>query len=233
MEHDRLLIVNADDFGRSSGVNSGIAEAFEHGIVTSASLMVRWPAARDAVDFALAHPAMSLGLHLDLCEWEFVSDTWRPVYETVPSNDVAATAAEVRRQLERFRELAGRDPTHLDSHQHVHRSEPVRSIVMELARELGVPLRECTGGVRYIGSFHGQSGKGEPLPECISIEALFRVLHALPAGVSELGCHPGRGTDPDSPYNAERLVETRTLCDPRIRAALEAEGITLTTFAEF
>ena len=41
----RHLIVNADDFGQSAGINRGIIEAHEHGIVTSTSLMVRWPAA--------------------------------------------------------------------------------------------------------------------------------------------------------------------------------------------
>ncbi|MBI3874558.1 MAG: ChbG/HpnK family deacetylase [Verrucomicrobia bacterium] len=45
----RFLIVNADDFGLSAGVNRGIIEAHERGIVTSASLMVCQPAAADAV----------------------------------------------------------------------------------------------------------------------------------------------------------------------------------------
>ena len=40
---ERRLIMNADDFGISPGVNAGIIEAHERGIVTSASLMVRWP----------------------------------------------------------------------------------------------------------------------------------------------------------------------------------------------
>lgn len=47
----RFLIVNADDFGQSPGVNRGIIEAHEHGIVTSASLMVRWPAATEAAAY--------------------------------------------------------------------------------------------------------------------------------------------------------------------------------------
>ena len=45
---ERILVVNADDFGQSEGVNRGIIEAHTNGIVTSASLMVRWPAAREA-----------------------------------------------------------------------------------------------------------------------------------------------------------------------------------------
>ena len=45
---ERYLVVNADDFGRSEGVNRGILRAHERGIVTSTSLMVRWPAAEHA-----------------------------------------------------------------------------------------------------------------------------------------------------------------------------------------
>ena len=57
----RRLIVNADDFGLSVGVNAGIAEAFDGGIVTSASLMVRGSAARDAAHRALERPALGVG----------------------------------------------------------------------------------------------------------------------------------------------------------------------------
>jgi predicted glycoside hydrolase/deacetylase ChbG (UPF0249 family) len=46
----KYLIVNADDFGQSAGINRGIIAAHEQGMVTSASLMVRWPAAHEAAD---------------------------------------------------------------------------------------------------------------------------------------------------------------------------------------
>ena len=62
---DRYLIVNADDFGQSDGVNRGIVRAHEGGIVTSASLMVRWPAAEEAAACARTHLRLSVGLHLD------------------------------------------------------------------------------------------------------------------------------------------------------------------------
>ena len=52
---ERLLIVNADDFGLSPGVNAGVIEAHERGIVTSASLMVRWPRREQAAAYALEH----------------------------------------------------------------------------------------------------------------------------------------------------------------------------------
>jgi hypothetical protein len=60
--------------------------------------------------------------------------------------------------------------------------------------------------------------------------ALIALLGALPAGTTELGCHPGLGDDSGSAYGAERDEETRTLCDPRVRAAIEALGISLASF---
>jgi predicted glycoside hydrolase/deacetylase ChbG (UPF0249 family) len=136
------------------------------------------------------------------------------------------------RQLGRFRELTGRDPTHLDSHQHVHRAEPVRSIVCEAGRELGVPVRHFTAGVRYCGDFYGQGERGNPVPGAISVESLVRIIHALPAGITELACHPGYGSEMDSMYAAERTVELRTLCHPRVRAILARGAASLRSFAE-
>ncbi|HEU4340947.1 MAG TPA: ChbG/HpnK family deacetylase, partial [Candidatus Binatia bacterium] len=60
----KYLIVNADDFGQSHGINRGIITAYGDGIVTSASLMVRWPAAADAAAYARKQPGLSVGLHI-------------------------------------------------------------------------------------------------------------------------------------------------------------------------
>lgn len=88
----RHLIVNADDFGQSLGVNRGIIEAHERGIVTSASLMVRSPAAADAAAYSARRPKLSLGLHLDLGEWSYRGNRWVPLYEVVRVDDAEACA---------------------------------------------------------------------------------------------------------------------------------------------
>src|SRR5437879_9294179 len=98
MTTKRYLLGNADDFGQSPGVNRGIIAAHERGIVTSASLMVRWPAAAAAAAYAREHPQLSVGLHLDLCEWAYSADNWVCRYEVVRLDDPAAVQAEVDRQ---------------------------------------------------------------------------------------------------------------------------------------
>jgi chitin disaccharide deacetylase len=92
-------LVNTDDFGQSPGVNEGVITAHEHGIVTSASLMVRWPAATPAAKYARGHPRLSVGLHVDLGEWAFRQETSVRLCEVIPMEDFARIAAEALRQL--------------------------------------------------------------------------------------------------------------------------------------
>ena len=230
-EAGRRLVVNADDFGRSHAINDGVIAGHANGIITSASLMVRHPVAAEAVAAAREHPLLALGLHLDLTEWEMVADEWRAKYTVVDTDDAAAVSAEIDRQLESFRSLAGADPTHLDSHQHVHRQEPVRSAAIATAAALGVPLREH-GPVRYCGAFYGQDRQGRRLPHAISPDSLVGLVRQLPAGITEIGCHPATRAEPFTSYSVERPIELKTLCDPVVRLAIGQEEIQLCSFAE-
>jgi predicted glycoside hydrolase/deacetylase ChbG (UPF0249 family) len=231
----RRLIVNADDLGLSAGVNRGVARAHEQGILTSASLMVRAPHAAEAVAHARAHPRLSVGLHLDLEQWRYAGEPWTGAHDGVALADAAAVAVEVAVQLARFRALTGGEPTHLDSHHHLHRDEPARSIVLEHGARLGVPVRGRTPGPRYEGGFFGRAGErgGAAKPDAISPDALCALLRALPPGVTELGCHPALGDASGSSYGAERDVETATLCDQRVRDVLRDEGVALRSYRDW
>jgi predicted glycoside hydrolase/deacetylase ChbG (UPF0249 family) len=232
MRPRRYLIVNADDFGQSFGVNQGVIASHEQGIVTSTSLMVRWPAAEEAAAYARQHPRLGIGLHIDLGEWSCRDGTWVQHYEVVPADDARAVAGEAVRQLDRFRRLVGKDPSHIDSHQHIHREAAVAESLASLARDLDVPLRHYDWRVRYCGDFYGQMDRGLPMPDAITVESLIRILKNLPEGISELACHPAAGSDLDTMYGGERAVELTTLCDPRVHAAVATYGITLCSFAD-
>src|SRR5262245_3353290 len=225
MSGRRFLIVNADDFGQSPGINRGVIQAHEQGIVTSASLMVRWPAAVGAAAYARDHPTFSVGLHLDLGEWAFQASDGVPRYQVVPTADTPAIAGEVERQLAEFRRLVGRDPTHVDSHQHVHLREPARSVLVEIAGRRGIPVRGCASELTYCGEFYGQTSEGSPVPDRISMGGLMKILTGLAPGVTELGCHPGRGSDLETMYGSERDQEVGVLCDPRMPTAIAAMDI--------
>jgi predicted glycoside hydrolase/deacetylase ChbG (UPF0249 family) len=230
MPEPRFLIVNADDFGLCDGANRGIVEAHERGIVTSTSLMVRQPAAAAAATLSRQAPGLAIGLHLDLAQWDYVEDEWRVAYERCLGEDREAVEAECRAQLEGFQALLGRDPTHLDSHQHLHESEPLASVAAELAAELEVPLRGRS--IRYEGGFYGQSGRGVRYPEGIAPGRLIELIRSLEPGWTELGCHPGIDVEAESSYGPERERELAALCDPGVREAIETEGVQLRSFAE-
>ena len=231
MDANRFLIVNADDFGLSEGTNRGIIEVHEHGIVTSASLMVRQPAATAAAEYARLHPEFSIGLHIDLGEWEWRDEAWVKIYETALTDNPKAVTTEVEWQIAQFRALMGRAPTHLDSHQHVHHHEPLRTIAMAAAESLQVPLRGIGTRIGFCGHFYGLGARCAPFPDGITVGNLLSILHQLPAGTTELCCHPGRDEALRSCYRQERIVEVETLCDSRIRNALVRERIHLASFA--
>jgi predicted glycoside hydrolase/deacetylase ChbG (UPF0249 family) len=217
----RLLIVNADDFGLSQGVTDGIIEAHTHGIVTSTSLMVDQPAAEAAATLAREHPELSVGLH-------FVEP------DHVDLDNPAQAAAEFERQLQRFRQLIGQDPTHVDSHHHVHTHEERPATFHSLVAPLGVPLRH-DGRVAYIGGFWAQWEEGVTELDYIRRPFLLQLVDTeVRDGFTELACHPARLTgDFESSYLAEREVELETLTEPGLRAEIEARGVRLVSYHDW
>jgi predicted glycoside hydrolase/deacetylase ChbG (UPF0249 family) len=219
----KYLIVNADDFGASAGVNCGIVEAHRRGIVTSASLMVGMPDSEDAARLARECPALSVGLHVQFDgRGEAAADL----------TDEATCQGSLYAQLGRFTELTGSAPTHLDSHHHVHTRPELLPHFKETAERYGIPLRDCSS-VRYCSRFYGQWA-GEHHPQQVSVSGLIQILATeVGDGVTELGCHPGRAdTALVSSYRIERELELSTLCDGRVRGFLDDRGIALIGFGE-
>ena len=211
----KWLVVTGDDFGASHGINRGIVEAHEDGILTSTSLLVDGPASAAAAALGREHPDLSVGLHLVL-----------------DPGDPDGAAAECGRQLARFLELAGEPPTHVDSHHDVHYDPRVLPLVLTLAEHAGVPVRGHRGA-RHLRKFYGQWG-GRTHPEQIGVDGLLRLLDAeVHEGVTELSCHPGY-VEPGfrSTYVAEREMELRTLCDARVRRGIRAREIRLIGFRD-
>jgi predicted glycoside hydrolase/deacetylase ChbG (UPF0249 family) len=192
--------------------------------------MVGRPAAVEAAAYIHNHPALDVGLHVELRRWRVRKRPWSDVRSAEKLH--AVVAGDVAAQLDRFRQLVGRDPTHLDSHQHRHRIDSLRPIFQAFARELDIPLRHFAPEIQFCGEFYGHDGQGRPQAEAISPEALVRLLERLSTGVTELCSHPGYTEGLDAWYREQRVQEVRTLCDPRVRTAVERLGIRLTSFRE-
>lgn len=146
------LIVNADDFGLTPGVNAGILEAHRQGIVTSTTLMVNMGAAEEALRLAADCPTLGVGIHLTLTAGHAVSTEvpslvdragrfWnlKHLAQFARPDDIRR---EFRCQMERFLSF-GKKPTHIDSHHHVHGEPSIRPIVLDLAREYDLPVRNA------------------------------------------------------------------------------------------
>src|SRR4051794_31344769 len=221
----KLLVVNADDFGASDGVNRGVAEAHTNGIVTSTSLLVTGAACREAVRMLADLPDLGVGLHFDVCgEDERAFDV----------HDVDAFRADFEQQIAEFVDLVGREPTHIDSHRHVHRHTFLRPLFRELVEPRGIPLRD-DGRVRFVGDFFAQWEWGVTELDKISIVTLEQILRekVLP-GWTELSCHPGYpSAGYDAMYDTEREVEVRSLTDSSVRQTIDELGIELVSFADF
>ena len=249
------LIVNADDFGYSQSVSTGIIRAHRDGIVTATTLMTNAPHTGGAAKLARATPLLDVGVHLVLTFDRPLADVervptlvdkdgrfFRPIELLARDIDRQEALIEYRAQYRKARELIGRDPTHIDSHHWVHDHPALEWAIGELARETGAAARIHSDeqrdrlrarGVRtpdrFVREFQHE-GK-------VGVESLLILLQrvATKGGVAELMCHPG---EPDealakrSGYARERATELATLTDPRVRAALQDLGITLATFAD-
>ena len=153
---DRVLIVNADDLGLHQDINRGIEMAHLEGVVTSASLSAVGEAFEDAVALCRRCPDLDVGVHITLVEERPLTDPSRlgslvtreglfqPSHPRLMARAVSgrlsrsAVRRELGAQVERVLEVGIR-PSHLDAHQHVHLLPGIWPVVVELAREHGIP----------------------------------------------------------------------------------------------
>jgi len=249
MKAARSLIVNADDYGLTGGVSRGILEAHRRGIVTSTTLLVNRPVDPGLID-ELRTSGMGVGLHLNLTlgppvapakrvaslvdgEGRFVRDAREAAQRALKDE----ARIELGMQIDEFRKIMGRFPTHLDSHHHVGRHEPILELMLDFARAIKVPVRSQDDGVRAAARrvalktpdhFMGESG-----PDAYwSSERVLAHLRELPGGVTEFMTHPGYFDDDlaYSRYGRQRDTELAGLTDPAARALIEREGIRLIHF---
>lgn len=151
----KALILNADDFGLTRGINEGIVQAHREGILTSTTLMANAPAFDDAVRHAKENPSLGVGIHLVLIDGQpvappeevasLVDDNGRLPQSL--ANFVARVTSrairrehierELRSQIEKVRS-AGINPTHVDSHKHTHAHPTVMNSVASVASACGI-----------------------------------------------------------------------------------------------
>lgn len=229
------LIVNADDFGFSYGVNYGIIDAHKYGIVNSTTMMVNTPGTLHAVELAKQNPCLSVGIHLALT-------FGKPVCTDVPSlideegqfridkiveNNKDVSLEEVEReweaQIERFLSF-GLTPSHLDSHHHIHGWDFLRPVVKRLAEKYSLPVRNVFSHNTekiplltevFLDGFYGEN----------VTEHYFQHLAdgLVDEKTIEVMCHPAYIDSflmENSTYCQKRLTELDILMNTRLPEAL-------------
>ena len=142
----RGLIVNADDFGLTRGVNDGIIEAFSSGILRSTTLMANGPAFDHAAALTREHEDLDVGCHLMLVQGDALAlpggtlpDSMQELLRRLAGPlTVDLIEREFTAQINKLRE-AGIQPTHLDAHKHTHLAPPVLKATMRVARHFDIP----------------------------------------------------------------------------------------------
>lgn len=241
------LIVNADDFGLTAGVNRGIITAHQEGIVTSTTLMVNMPGCNQAIKLAKEHPSLAVGLHLNLTYGQpllpasKVSTLVNPlgnffkdpqyIQKQVPLDQIRI---ELAAQIQRFL-ATGLRLSHLDTHHHLHAEPRILDLLVEFAHNLKVPFRALNPtellarGVspraQFVDFFASRDG----------LTGLLAIISNLAEGVTEIPCHPGY-CDQElvtiSTLNEARQQELQLLTNPLVLSTIKELGVKLTNYLE-
>ena len=239
----KRLIVSGDDFGLHPLINQGIIEAHQQGILTSTSVIACGQAVEDAVSLAKQNPKLGVGVHLTFVEEDPVLNpneipslvtsrecfpaSWKGFLARFLTGRIRKEELQKETQAQIAKVFdAGIQPTHIDSHQHLHlwprvwtSIEPVlkkfdipaaRMVMHEMmsdhkgwkSRGLEYLSRRLSSRVQHAGIWYPKYVAGTSLGGHLTSEIVDRLLSHIPTGTTELICHPGKNNrELDSCYH--------------------------------
>lgn len=240
----KKLILNADDFGMTQGNTIGILMAHAQGVLTSTTCMMNMPFAQFALNEAKKFPKLGVGIH-------FVLTVGRPLIEGAksytdengdfirpkdypdkkPHADSEELYREWKAQMEKFIEITGHKPTHIDSHHHVHLLPWHVDVAKRLAKEYDVPMRqreqvlETYEYVRCDDRMYGDDANMDFVKNALSTDE----------EILEFMCHPAyidqRLYDMTS-YGLPRMKELELLLSPELKQFIKDNDIELINFSD-
>lgn len=179
------VIINADDFGLTPGVNRGVLSGFREGVLSSTTMLVNLRFFDDAVTLARRNPDLPVGIHLSLLWGRPVTDP-RQVPTLVDGDgnfprslgvlmrryglgriSSAEVQTEFGNQVRRFL-ATGLTPTHVDTHKHVHSLPGIMRALITVAKEFGIRK------VRL--PYESDSGRGRPSFKLAALRSFVRYL---------------------------------------------------------
>lgn len=246
----KTLIVNADDFGYSKGVNLGIIEAYQNGIVTSTTIMPGLEGFDHAVRLAEENPGLGVGIHLTLTAGKSVGGPYKTITDEhgnfmrlseftakLDKIDPGEVLAEYEAQIMKVMDTSI-VPDHFDSHHHTHTLPGIFEIFKRVTLKYGVGARVFSrkGLIgdfatiktpdNFSDSFYGDSA---------TLEHLGKILGQNNTDSLEIMCHPAYvdySLCAGSSYAVQRVNELHVLTTKGIREQIIQKGYSLGTFAD-
>ena len=237
---ENLLIVNADDFGLSKGQNYGIIEACRRGVVTSTTALINGEAVEHAAQLSRELPELGVGMHFVLTlglplspmpgltrEGQLGKWIWEMAeQDALPLDEIAR---ELECQFNRFVDVFGREPTHIDSHHHVAEFAQRKGVAMRVDREVrGLPDVAVTSTEGFSSAFYG-----DEIDEALFLKVLDDSA-AKGERSLEVMAHPAFVDEivRKSAYCWPRLAELDVLTSASLKYAIAERGYRLGTFRD-
>jgi len=246
------IIFNADDFGHSKGVNLGIIESYQNGIVRSTTMMAGMPGFDHAAALAKQNQGLKIGVHLTLT----AGNSTGGVYKTITDGkgkflsqdelnkrlvnmeiDMSEVEAEYESQIQKTL-AAGITPDHFDSHHHTHNLPGINDVFLKLAKKYGAYVRiydkELLTG-EYAGLKTTSDFTEEFYDEKTTDDDLKELIGRYKGASLEVMCHPAyldQTLLETSSYNIKRVYEMKTLTSPAMRVYLLENGHEFCSFTD-
>lgn len=246
------IIFNADDFGLSKGVNFGVIEAYQNGLVRSTTMMAGTPGFEHAVGLAKQNPGLHIGVHLTLTAVKSVGGVYKTITDTqgvfwrlgdmeekaaAGNIDLAEVEAEFEAQIQKVL-AAGIAPDHFDSHHHVHNLPGIGTVYLKLAKKYGVGVRNYNksllGGacadVKTSADFSDAFYN-----ERTTVDDLKTILSSCNGASLEIMTHPSY-VDYTlyncSSYHLKRIFELHVLTSDAIKDFVKEKGFEVCSFSD-
>ena len=249
------LIVNGDDFGITHACNLAIIDCFKNGGLRSTSMMTNMDHCKEAAKLMKENPDLSVGIHLCLTAGKPLTEVPSLVKEdgtfnkAILSNQIPVSLEEIEKELEaqidRFIELTGKLPDHINSHHGIEQIEGVDQILTKLSEKFDRPLRKFMNNpednygpflqadLPFV-SFHPCKSPNDGYQPDQMIEALDDFMKRHPeCEFCELALHPGY-VDADlmdlSSLNTGRVYDARMICSDEIKNWIRQYDIELADY---
>ncbi|MGL4571140.1 MAG: carbohydrate deacetylase [Clostridium sp.] len=247
------LIINGDDFGLTRGISEGIIECIQNGIMRDTSAMPNMPFFEEAINIAKAKGINEMGIHLTMTcgkpvlpkdEVSSICDENGNFFrkpELIPDSiKIGEIEKELRGQINKFKRT-GMNINHIDSHHHFYAfNQGVFKLVINLAKELNVPMRCPINEMRYIVEennvlcpdfFDSTFYEGN-----ITADYLINRLNNLKGqyNVVEFMAHPSNECEElkkISSYNVQREAELEVLTSDIIKDYIDKNNIELISYS--